>query len=75
VAERIIDVELDEAAQVGLRALMAEGMTESEAVRTALIEAASTRDRRSRRRAAQLGTGPAAPRAAPGEGPRLADSG
>jgi hypothetical protein len=49
VVERLIEVELDEAAQVGLQALMAEGMTDSEAIRTALVEAGSSRERSSRR--------------------------
>lgn len=59
VAERFIEVELDEAAQVGLHALMADGMTASEAIRTALVEASSTTDRRSRQRSRRaLGPAP-----------------
>jgi DNA-binding transcriptional ArsR family regulator len=47
VASRTVRAHLDEASEAALETLMREGRNESEAVRTALIEAACRRKRRS----------------------------
>jgi Arc/MetJ-type ribon-helix-helix transcriptional regulator len=46
MASRIVRARLDEASERGLSMLMREGRNESEAVRTALVEAADRRRRR-----------------------------
>ena len=48
---RTVRARLDEASELALRILMAQGHTESEAVRIALLEAAAARRRRSAVRA------------------------
>ena len=46
MASRVVRARLDDASQQGLSALMSEGRNESEAVRTALVEAGLRRRRR-----------------------------
>ena len=47
MASRVVRARLDETSEQALATLMREGRTESEAVRTALVEAARRRGRRS----------------------------